>query len=123
MIHKNKVYYLPDCDTSKRVIREASLGEDFEFHNLRKAPLAQEEIDALAAMAGSYEALFSRHARLYKERNLKNEYLNEKDYRNLLLEHYTFLKRPVVVVNGEIFIGGQEKVINQLITSLENRHG
>lgn len=121
MINNNKVYYLPNCDTSKRVIRQASLGEGFDFHDIRKHPLSAEEVDSLAAMAGSYEALFSRRANLYKERNLKDEYLNEKDYRNLLLEHYTFLKRPVVVAGDEIFIGGQEKVVNQLMSYLENR--
>ena len=35
---------------------------------------------------------------------LKNVKLNEREYRNYILEHYTFLKRPVIVYGQEIFI-------------------
>lgn len=117
-----KVYYLKNCDTSRRVIREAGLSEsdDFEFQDIKEKPLTPEQLDQLAVLAGSYEGLFNRRAQEYHRRNLKNEYLNEKDYRDLILEHYTFLKRPVVVVNDQIFIGGDVKEINRLIYHLES---
>jgi len=115
-----KVYYLKNCDTSRRVIREAGLSEDFEFQDIKENPLTAEQLDQLAVLAGSYEGLFNRRAKEYHRRNLKNEYLNEKDYRDLILEHYTFLKRPVVVINDQIFIGGIKKEINRLIYHLES---
>ena len=60
-------------------------------------------------MAGSYEALFSRRAMKYKEWGLKDKPLTEKDYRDLFLQEYTFLKRPVVVNGKKIFIGSEKK--------------
>ena len=60
-------------------------------------------------MAGSYEALFSRRAMKYKEWGLKDKPLTEKDYRDLILQEYTFLKRPVVVNVKKIFIGSEKK--------------
>jgi arsenate reductase len=60
-------------------------------------------------MAGSYEALFSRRAMKYKEWGLKDKPLTEKDYRDLILQEYTFLKRPVVVNGKKIFIGSEKK--------------
>ena len=60
-------------------------------------------------LAGSYEALFSRRATLYKERDLKNKTLTENDYKALILEHYTFLSRPVLVSNNTIFVGNSKK--------------
>ena len=60
-------------------------------------------------MAGSYEALFSRRAMKYKEWGLKDKPLTEKDYRDLILKEYTFLKRPVVVNGKKIFIGSEKK--------------
>ena len=60
-------------------------------------------------MAGSYEALFSRRAMKYKEWGLKDKPLTEKDYRDLILQEYTFLKRPVVVNGKKIFIGSSKK--------------
>ncbi len=120
MIDSKTVFYLPNCDTSLRVIKEAGIGKEFTFRDVKKAPLNEDEIDALAVLAGSYEALFSRNAKKYRERKLQNEYLNEKDYRDLLLDHYTFLKRPVIVFDDHIFIGGNEKVVNQLMYHLDN---
>jgi arsenate reductase len=65
-------------------------------------------------MAGSYESLFSRRAMKYKELGLKDRKLEEKDYRNFILEEYTFLKRPVVIVNNKIFVGSEKKTVEAL---------
>ena len=62
-------------------------------------------------MAGSYEDLFSKRARLYREKGLHEKQLSETDYKNLILEHYTFLKRPVILVDDKIFIGNSKKVV------------
>jgi len=55
---------------------------------------------------------------LYRERDLKNQELSEQDYRQFILEEYTFLKRPVFVVDDEIFIGNSKKVIENLKETL-----
>jgi len=114
-MNTKKIYYLKNCDTSRKVIRQANLSDEFEFIDIKENPLTPEEVDHLAILAGSYEALFSRRSREYHRRDLKNQYLNEKDYRDLILEHYSFLKRPVVVIDDQIFIGGNENEINRLI--------
>ncbi len=67
----------------------------------------------LFKLSGSYEALFSKRAVLYKTYDLKNKSLTEADYKSYLLEHYTFLKRPVIVCNDSIFIGNSKKVIEE----------
>ncbi len=68
----------------------------------------------MKALAGSYEALFSCRSLQYAARGLKDKTLTEKDYRNLILEEYTFLKRPVVILNGEIFIGNSKEVVEAM---------
>jgi len=70
-------------------------------------------------MAGSYEALFSRRAMKYKELGLKDKKLDEKDYRNYILEEYTFLKRPVVIINNEIFAGSEKKTVEALTKAVK----
>jgi arsenate reductase len=35
--------------------------------------------------------------------------LEEVDYKQLILSDYTFLKRPVIIVNNQIFIGSDKK--------------
>lgn len=77
------------------------------------------ELEEMHRLAGSYEALFSRKATLYKERGLKDRTLTENDYKNLILEHYTFLSRPVIVDGENIFIGNSAKNVEAAIAHLQ----
>lgn len=106
-----KVYFLSTCDTCKRVMDEIEIPQSFIKQDIKKQGLAEEELQQLYNLAGSYEALFSKRAKLYKERNLKNQNLLEEDFRNLILEHYTFLKRPIIINNDKIFIGSTPKTV------------
>jgi len=65
----------------------------------------------MAEMSGTYESLFSRKAMKYRAMGLAEKKLTEKDYRNLILEEYTFLKRPVIIIGDKIFVGNAKKTI------------
>ncbi len=106
-----KIYHLSTCDTCKRIINELNLPSDFTAQDIKTKGITPKEIEEMYKLAGSYEALFSKRARLYKERDLKNQNLTEEDYKKLILEHYTFLKRPVLIINDQIFIGNSKKVV------------
>jgi len=75
-------------------------------------------LDELKEKAGTYEALFSRRALKYKELGLKDKSLTEADYRRLILEEYTFLKRPVTITGKKIFVGSEKKAVADLKASL-----
>ena len=113
-----KFYFLSTCSTCKRILNFLNLSTDFEIQDIKKTPIDSEELEQLKTLSGSYEVLFSKHAKLYKKLGLKEKTLNENDYKNYILEHYTFLKRPVLVVNDTIFIGNSPKVINSAKTAL-----
>lgn len=113
-----KIYYLSTCDTCKRILSDLEVPSEFELQDIKTNAFTKDEVEQLKSMAGSYEALFSKRARLYKERDLKNKELKEEDYKNLLLEHYTFLKRPVIVNGQEIFIGNSKKTVEAAKASL-----
>ena len=78
-----------------------------------------EQLDEMAEKIGSYEALFSRRAMKYKSMGLKDKNLTETDYRNLILEEDTFLKRPVFLVGENIFVGNSKKTVEALISALD----
>jgi len=84
------------------------------MQNIKEEKITPAQLDEMKKMAGSYEALFSRRALKYKELGLKDKQLTEKDYRKFILEEYTFLKRPVVIMNEKIFIGSEKKNIEAL---------
>ncbi|WOK08858.1 ArsC/Spx/MgsR family protein [Imperialibacter roseus] len=104
-----KVYHLSTCSTCQRIIKELGIGKEFIYQDIKKEAITPEQIDEMKAMAGSYEALFSRVAMKYKALGLKDKQLSDQDYRNYILEEYTFLKRPVFVIDGKIFIGNSPK--------------
>jgi len=106
-----KIYHLSTCDTCKRILKELALTPDFELQDIKADAITADQLDEMQQLSGSYEALFSKRARLYKERDLKNQNLTEEDCKNLILEHYTFLKRPVMIAEGQIFIGNAKKTI------------
>jgi arsenate reductase len=92
-------------------MEEIKLPGSFIKQDIKTTPLSQEDVAYIHSLSGSYEGVFSKRARLYKERNLKEAGLAEEDFKNLILEHYTFLKRPVLINNTEIFIGNSKKVV------------
>ena len=106
-----KIYFLSTCDTCKRILDEINPSSDFILQDIKKEAITREQLEEMKSLAGTYESLFSKRARLYKERDLKNKHLSEDDYKALILEHYTFLKRPVILYNHHIFIGNSKKVV------------
>lgn len=115
-----KIYFLATCDTCKRIINELHLPSEFVKHEIKQKEIPVKELEALQKLAGSYEALFSKRSKLYKERGLKDEILTEDDYKRFILEHYTFLKRPVLVNENEIFAGNSKKTVEAAKASIHN---
>lgn len=114
-----KFYYLSTCDTCKRILKELNLPADVKLQDIKEFPLLEVDVEQLRRLSGSYESLFSKRAKLYQERGLKDQNLSEEQYRDLLLEHYTFLKRPVLVYNDQIFIGNSKKTVEDAKKALE----
>lgn len=106
-----KIYHLANCTTCQRIIGELNNGAGFELQNIKIEKITPEQLAFMAEKAGSYEALFSRRAMKYKSMGLKEKTLSETDYRDLILEEYTFLKRPVLIIEEEIFVGNAKKVV------------
>ena len=106
-----KVYHLSTCNTCQKIIKELELPDSFEFQDIKEEEITKSQLEEMKALAGNYEDLFSRRARLYRERELNKKELSETDYKDLILDHYTFLKRPVIVNNDEIFIGNSKKTV------------
>lgn len=108
----NKIYFLSTCDTCKRIISELGLKEKgFIFQDIKTEKITASQLEEMKKHTGSYEALFSRIARKYKELNLSSQILSEADYKKYILEEYTFLKRPVIFVGNKVFVGNTKAVI------------
>lgn len=115
-----KIYYLSTCSTCTRIIKELNLNDSFEFQDIKTNQISIEQIEEMQKMSGSYESLFSRRAMKYKSMGLKEQNLSETDIKNLIVDEYTFLKRPVIIMDDEIFIGNSKKVIETAKLIIDN---
>ena len=113
-----KIFYLSSCSTCKRIMSEIPNLSDFELQDIKKEAISEQQLDDLAAAAGSYEALFSRKSQQFRPKGYHEKVMTESDYRNAILEEYTFLKRPVVVVEDQLFVGNSKETVEQLLQYL-----
>ncbi|MCB0401307.1 MAG: hypothetical protein KDD41_04440 [Flavobacteriales bacterium] len=114
-----KLYYLSTCSTCTRIIKELQIDEKtFEFQDIKTNKITRSQIEEMAKLSGSYESLFSRKAMKYKSMGLADKPLSEEDYKNLILEEYTFLKRPVFIIDQQIFVGNSKNVIAAVAEAL-----
>ena len=109
----NKLYYLSSCSTCKRIIKQWSLNESISRTDLKESPLDEKRLNELFEITNSYEALFNKRAQLLKKLNLNFNILKENDFKKLLLTHYSFLKRPVLLLNNKIYIGNSQKTVEE----------
>lgn len=114
----NKIYYLASCDTCRKIIKTLPKNANLVFRDIKQDPITAEELNEMVQLSGSYEALFSKKAILYKTLDLKNKNLTEIDYKNYILDHYTFLSRPVFIIDNKIFIGNSQPVTLQVTKAL-----
>ena len=106
---RKKVYHLGTCSTCVQILKKLNPGPDVELQDIKTQQMTEAQVDEMQRLAGSYEALFSRIALKYRSMGLNEMKLTEKEYRKYILQEYTFLKRPVIIVNDKIFIGNSPK--------------
>ena len=109
------MYHLANCTTCQSIIAETKVDKKgFVMQDIKTEKITAGQLDEMKTLAGTYEALFSRRALKYKELGLKDKKLSEEDYRRLILDEYTFLKRPVTIYGRKIFIGNDKKSVEAL---------
>ena len=105
-----RIFYLSTCDTCKRILNSWNT-KGIYLQDIKTEAITPSQLDNMITLAGSVDALFSKRARKYKELDLKNRKLSDSEIRQLILSEYTFLKRPVLLFDGKIFIGNSPKVV------------
>ena len=100
-----RIYYLSSCDTCRRMMKEFNRLNEFELIDIKTSNIDSKTLDFLKEKTGSYEALFSKRAIKYKSLGLKDKTLSDLDFRRLILDEYTFLKRPVLIEGENVVVG------------------
>ena len=118
ILSMKKIYFLSSCSTCIRIIKELNLDDSFEFQDIKTEKITIVQLEEMKNLSGSYESLFSKRAMKYKALGLKDKALSENDIKELILDEYTFLKRPVFIIDDNIFIGNSKKTIEEVANLL-----
>ena len=103
-----KIYYLKTCDTCRKILKEMDISS-YTLQEIKTEPITVKQLDEVFKLTNNYEVLFSKRAKKFTQMDLKSQNLTEKDYRQLILGEYTFLKRPVIIDGDEVYVGNTKK--------------
>ncbi len=101
-------------------MKELNIDDSFEQQDIKFNPITSEQLDYLKSKTGSYEGLFNKRSRQYRALGLSEQQLSEEDFRRYILQEYTFLKRPVIIIEDEVFVGNSKKVVEAARERLHN---
>ena len=95
--------------TCADVLAYREVAEEIVLVDIKKTPITEVELDFIAQKTGSLSALFSKNSLKYKSMGLATKQLNDQDIKALILEEYTFLKRPLFVYDDFISVGNSKE--------------
>lgn len=110
-----KFFYLSTCDTCKKIMKTLQLPEQIELIDIKFRSILEDELDCMKDLSGSFESLYSKKAIKHRSLGLNIQNLMELDFKRLILEEYTFLKRPVLVIDDHIVIGNSKEAIDNML--------
>ncbi|MCI5058820.1 MAG: arsenate reductase [Flavobacteriales bacterium] len=114
-----KIFHLSTCTTCQRILKDLPK-HALELQDIKSEAITETQLEEMKHLAGSYEALFSKRSMKYRAWGLNEKELSEDDMKDYILKEYTFLKRPVAVIDDNIFIGNAKKNVEALIAFLSN---
>ncbi|MBD3616051.1 MAG: Spx/MgsR family RNA polymerase-binding regulatory protein [Gracilimonas sp.] len=90
-------------------------GVEFEFIDVKKAPLTREELKELEFKVG-LDVLINKRGRKWRDLGLAEKDLSEEELFEQLLEHQTMIKRPVLIKDESVLVGYDEESFEAFIS-------
>ena len=81
-----------------------------------KESLSEEEVREMAAMAG-IDQIFARRSPSLKQLGLAGQELSEDEMVRLMLQEPQLVRRPMMRVGGQLFVGGGAAVLDSVVAA------
>ncbi len=81
-----------------------------------KEPLSEEEVREMAAIAGINQ-IFAKRSPSLKQMGLAGQELSEDEMVRLMLQEPKLVRRPMMRVGGELFVGGGAAVLDSVVSA------
>ena len=111
------MYGITNCDTVKKARSWLQANQvEFEFHDFRKQGIEADAIQQWIDQVGA-SVLLNKRGTTWRKLSVENQQLAETDQlADLLAEHPTLIKRPVLQTNGQIFVGFSDSQYSDLFS-------
>ena len=100
------MYGIPNCDTIKKAkkwLQEADIS--FDFHDYRKQGVDNDLVASFCQQLG-WEHVLNKRGTTYRQLTQEQkDSLDEHSVIPLLVEHPAMIKRPILKVNEQLYIG------------------
>lgn len=112
MIH---IVGIKNCNTVQKTLKWLQ-GKNFEFtfQDVKKNPLSEEEILDLVKKL-SIETVINKKGTKWKSLNVSDKNLSDQELFDLVNEHQTMIKRPVIYNDDSVMIGFDEDALESFL--------
>ena len=114
-----RIYHLSTCSTCQKIINQLNPSSAVELIDIKINNIDADTLDWIKEKVGSYEALFSKRAMKFRSMGLNEMQLTESDFRKYILEEYTFLKRPFIIFDDQVFIGNAKSEVEKAVVAFQ----
>ena len=104
-----KLYGIKTCDTCRKALKALSAKGDVEFIDVRMSPLTEAEITSFFELFG--DALLNTRSTTWRGLSAQDR---EVPAVELLMQHPTLMKRPLIEMNGQYYLGWSKANQNAL---------
>lgn len=113
------IYGIKNCDTMKKAFTFLdNKGIEYEFVDVKKEPLSREEIARFAYLVG-IDTLVNRKGTTWRKLEIGDKELSDDELIDLLQEHQTMIKRPVLEHDDSVMVGFDEDAYEHLFSEEE----
>ena len=104
------LYGIPNCNTVSKARKWLTENDiDYQFHNFKKEGLAQKTLDDWIDALG-WEVLLNKRGTTWRKLPDESKINLERDkVTQIMLENTSIIKRPVLAVNGEFYVGFKDE--------------
>ena len=81
-----------------------------------KDPLSEEEIREMASLS-SIDQIFARRSPSLKQMGLEGQGLSEDEMVSLMLKEPKLVRRPLIRVGNQVFVGGSGSVLDSVVVA------
>lgn len=117
----NTYIYLSTCNTCMRILKGLDLPKETQLQDVKHQPISASQLQQLYENTQSYEALINKRSKVYAALKKEGTLLDEALFKKLLLTAYSCLKRPILIWNGQFYIGNAKKTVGMMQQAIHGK--